>query len=180
MVAPTAKTLPIPPSAIAGRGVVHQFDVNEALGVLRCGEIPEDASLELLNGFLVHIDRSAVGGDSTMHSPGHRKSVRKLTALAAHIDTATRHVQIQSPIICGKRQMPEPDFAIVKGSDDDYTDRLPAAADTHCVIEVADSSWERDRNEKLPIYAQAGVPQYIILNLRSRSAEVFERPSEET
>ncbi len=111
-----------------------------------------------------------------MHSPGHRKAVRRLTALAAQLDNPKRHVQIQSPVVCGARQMPEPDFAIVRGSDDDYTDHLPAAADVECIIEVADSSLERDREEKRPIYARAGVPQYIILNLRNRTAEIYDSP----
>ena len=72
--------------------------------------------------------------------------------------------------------MPEPDFAVIRGSDDLYTDRLPAAADVFCLIEVADSSLERDQTEKLPVYARAGVVQYIILNLRNRTAEVYTRP----
>ena len=45
-----------------------------------------------------------------------------------------------------------------------------------CVIEVADSSYERDSGEKLIGYARAGIRQYIILNLRNRTAEVYTNP----
>jgi hypothetical protein len=169
-------TAPIPQSVLTGRGGLVQFTVDDVMQMIRQGLVAEDASAELLNGYIVHTDRSAQGGDPTMHSPGHRKAVRRLTALVAEIDAADRHVQIQSPIVCSSIQMPEPDFAVIRGSDDAYTDRLPAAADAFCVVEVADSSLERDRQEKLPIYARAGIVQYVILNLRNRTAEVYANP----
>ena len=64
---------------------------------------------------------------------------------------------------------------ILRGALDDYTD-LPTAADAFCVIEVADSSYDRDAGEKLTGYAKAGVQQYIIINLRTRAAEVHTQP----
>jgi Uma2 family endonuclease len=42
---------------------------------------------------------------------------------------------------------------------------------------VADSSYERDSGEKLTGYARVGVPQYIIINLRNRTAEIYSRPN---
>ncbi len=44
------------------------------------------------------------------------------------------------------------------------------------MIEVADSSYERDSGFKLAGYARAGIPQYIIINLRNRTAEVYTKP----
>jgi hypothetical protein len=173
MLMPAIAPTPVPASALAGRGGLVQFTVDDVLLMLRAGRLAEDASTELLEGYIVRADRSQFGGDPTTHSPGHRYTVRRLTGLAATIDSPQRCVQIQSPIVCGPRQMPQPDFAVIRGSDADYADRLPAAADVLCVIEVADSSLERDRFEKLPIYARSGVPQYVILNLRNRTAETY-------
>ena len=110
------------------------------------------------------------------HSPGHRYTVTQLGKLSATIDSPERHIQTQLPIVCGPSQMPEPDFAIVRGTNDDYMDRLPTAADALCVVEVADASLERDRDEKGPAYAQAGVRRYTILNLRNRTAELYTQP----
>ena len=180
--APAAAVSPppaVPPSAVAGRGPLVRFTVEDVLAMLRAGLLPEDATTELLDGCIVRKDRGEHGGDPMAHSPGHRYSVRRLTGLAAAIDGPDRRVQIQLPIVCGPDQMPEPDFAVIRGPDTDYMDRLPTAADTLCVIEVADSSLERDRNEKLPVYARAGVPQYVILNLRNRTAEVYAEPDRE-
>ena len=41
---------------------------------------------------------------------------------------------------------------------------------------MADASYERDAGEKLAGYAQAGVQQYVIVNLRNRTAEVYTNP----
>jgi hypothetical protein len=166
----------VPPSALTGRDGLVRFNVGDVQARIRAGMVDEDATTELLDGYIVHTDRSAYGGDPTAHSPAHRYSVRRLTALSATIDSPERNVQVQLPIICGPRQMPEPDFAIIRGPDTDYADRLPTAADAPCVIEVADSSLERDRDEKLPKRVRAGVPQYVILNLRNRTAEVYTEP----
>ncbi len=148
--------------------------------MLRAGLLPEDASTELLDGCLVRTDKSALEGDPARHSPGHRYTVTQLGELSAVINSPDRHVQIQLPIVCSPDQMPEPDFAIIRGPDTDYMDRLPTAADALCVVEVADSSLERDRDEKRPVYARAGVPRYIILDLRSRTAVVYEQPDRTT
>ena len=45
-----------------------------------------------------------------------------------------------------------------------------------CVIEVASSSLDRDRTVKQRIYAAAGIPQYVIVNLVHSRLEVFEKP----
>ena len=110
------------------------------------------------------------------HGTRHRKCVRRLAALSSRIDSADRHAQSQLPIVCGDGEMPEPDFAVVRGTDDDYDDALPTAADALCLVEVADSSLERDRDEKLPVYAAAGVPWYLIVNLRSNTLELYTDP----
>ena len=64
---------------------------------------------------------------------------------------------------------------ILRGTLESYAD-LPTAADAYCVVEVADSSYERDAGEKLAGYARAGIPQYVILNLRNRTAEIYTNP----
>jgi Uma2 family endonuclease len=64
---------------------------------------------------------------------------------------------------------------VLRGTLEEYTD-LPTAADAFCVVEVADSSYERDTGEKLRGYAWAGVQQYVVINLRNRIAEVYTNP----
>lgn len=144
--------------------------------MIRQRVLPEDASTELLGGLLVLKDQSDAGGDPLMHGPKHRLCIRLLTSLAGKVQTATRFAQVQLPVICANDEMPEPDFAIIRGTDREYAERLPTGADTFMVAEVADSSLERDAEEKLSIYAAAGIPQYLIVNLRNLAIEQYTDP----
>ena len=69
---------------------------------------------------------------------------------------------------------PEPDIAWV--SPRRYATGRPQAADVFLIIEVADSSLSYDRGDKAAMYAQAGIADYWIANLRDRVVEVHRDP----
>ncbi len=71
---------------------------------------------------------------------------------------------------------PEPDIAIIRGSDADYRGRLPTAADVALLVEVSESTLRQDRGQKRTAYARAGIPVYWIVNLVDRQVEVYTRP----
>jgi hypothetical protein len=179
MVAPTStladRFVPPPEPFVAGRWRVPRFTRSDAEALVRLGIVPEDASTELLHGLIVLKDRSAVGQDPEMVGKDHTKCVERLSDLRRRINGPTRHVRSQQPLVCSDTHMPEPDFMVLRGTLDDYAD-LPTAADAYCVVEVADSSYERDTGEKLIGYAKAGVRQYVVINLRNRTAEVYSDP----
>ncbi|MCA1615369.1 MAG: Uma2 family endonuclease, partial [Acidobacteria bacterium] len=52
----------------------------------------------------------------------------------------------------------------------------PTPADVLLVIEVADSTVETDRSVKLPLYAEAGVPEVWIVNLPGEVLEIYAGP----
>jgi hypothetical protein len=156
--------------------MVVKFTRNDVEAMVRQGVIPEDSSIELLDGMIVLKDRSARDQDPTTIGPDHRKSVERLSALRKIIDSDLRHVESQQPLVCSEIHEPEPDFMVLRGRLEDYAD-LPTACDAFCVVEVADSSYERDSGEKLIGYARAGIHQYIILNLRAGVAEVYTSPN---
>ncbi len=167
--------LPPPEPWIAGRWRVPHFTRADAEAMIRIGIIPEDASTELLHGVIVLKDRSAHDQDPTMIGKDHRKCVERFSALRKAIDCEVRHVESQQPLVCSDIHQPEPDIMVLRGTLDDYAD-LPLAADAYCVVEVADSSLDRDEGIKLYWYARAGVPQYVVVNLRNRTAEVYTSP----
>lgn len=70
------------------------------------------------------------------------------------------------------RSVPEPDFAIARGTRDDYENRHPGPADLVLLIEVSDTSVDCDRGIKKNIYARSGIVEYWIVNIcghRSKS-----------
>ena len=160
------------------RGGLVRFTVDDVLTMIRQGILPEDSTVELLNGLVVLKDRSDLGEDPLMHGPKHRMCIRLLTAWASRIETPNRHAQIQLPIVCGGDEMPGPDFALLRGNDRDYAERLPTNADVFLVAEAADSSLERDQIDKLDIYARSGIAHYLILNLRNATIECFSDPDQ--
>src|SRR5690349_18498685 len=123
----------LPPKPfLAGRWLLPRFTRHDAEVLVKVGIIPEDAATELLNGAIVLKDRAASGEDISMIGQGHRKCVELLSALRKSIDSTVRHVESQQPLVCSETHVPEPNFMVLRGTLNDYTD-LPAAADALCV-----------------------------------------------
>ncbi len=69
---------------------------------------------------------------------------------------------------------PEPDGSwVVKRN---YWGGKPGPKDILLIIEVADSSLEEDTGEKGVLYAEAGIREYWVVNLRDRNVEVRREP----
>lgn len=122
----------------------------------------QDERLELLKGRLVLM--------SPQNAP-HATAVRKLNKLLVRLCGDVADVRPQSPILAGEDSEPEPDFAVVEPSES--TNHPETAL---LVVEVADSSLTRDRDVKGPIYAEAGYPEYWIVNLPERCVEIYRDP----
>jgi Uma2 family endonuclease len=143
-----------------------RLSLDQYHAMIRDGRLPEDSRFELLHGRLVRKDRSVLGADPVRHSPMHAAVVALLTKLISRINGPDRHLQIQLPISIAPDHEPEPDGAVILGVILDFLDHLPGPKDVACVIEVAHSSLERDEEDKGPIYAGAGIGQYLIIDLR--------------
>lgn len=73
---------------------------------------------------------------------------------------------------------PEPDVVVVRGDTRQYLDRHPGAEDIALVIEVSDTTLQRDRNTKKRAYGRSGIPIYWIVNLSESQIEVYTQPSQ--
>ncbi len=140
--------------------------------MLETGILAEGEPIELLDGLLVPKDR----GEGMTINPLHRFIVSRLMMLASDFEARGCHLQLQSPITIEPEHEPEPDGLVVRGTPEDYVQRHPGPADVSCLIEVSSSSLLRDRTTKQRIFAQAGIEQYIILNLAEDQVEVYEDP----
>jgi Uma2 family endonuclease len=144
--------------------------------MIRDGVLEEGEPYELLDGHIVRKDRSKEGEDPMTVGYDHAWVIRKLTRLGRQLEPFGYYMQVQLPITLAPDHEPEPDGAIVKGTEDDYRHRHPSAADILCVIEVADASLRRDRTTKQRIYADAGIEDYILINRPQRTIEVYTQP----
>ena len=110
----------------------------------------------------------------------HEVCVTRLTTLLVQ-KTAGRAIvwpQNYSIRLPGSNSRPEPDVTLLRWRDDYYANARPTPQDVLLVIEVAESSVQRDRTVKGPLYAEAGIPEYWIVNLQDSVIEVYSDPIE--
>lgn len=132
------------------------------------GVLPPDARVELVDGSLVEM--SPQGSQ-------HFTAIRNVEEALRDAFRAGFDVRAQGPLALSETDEPEPDVAVVPGTIDDYRDAHPSEA--VLVVEVADTSLDFDRSEKLQAYARGAVPEYWILNLRDQCLEVYRAPAGE-
>jgi Uma2 family endonuclease len=149
------------------REPVWRFTVAQYHRMVQLGILTEDDPVELLAGWLVQ---------KMTKNPPHRVATRLVRNALEAIIPDGWYVETQEPITLADSE-PEPDVAIILGNTRDYLDRHPGATEVALVVEVSDSTLERDRTLKQAIYAQAGIPTYWILNLSDRTLECYSSPS---
>jgi Uma2 family endonuclease len=142
-------------------------------GILEDGE-----PIELIEGALIYKDRRDDAGGIMTHGAQHLRVLNKLMALLSQwVASRAVFLQVQGPIVVSETSEPEPDCCLVHGTPDDYADEVPQAADVLAVFEVAYSSLRSDRRTKQRLYANAGIPCYVIVNLQDHVVEVLSEPS---
>jgi len=141
------------------------------------GWLPEDTGAELIDGFIVRKDRSAAGEDPMTIGDRHRLAVNELVDVAPAFKLFGCFLQIQQPVSMPPDGEPEPDASIARGRSRDYADGPPGPPDVLCVIEVSDSSLLRDTTVKLRIYAEAGTPVYVVVDLQHDVVLVHRDPN---
>jgi Uma2 family endonuclease len=108
----------------------------------------------------------------------HVMALRLLAiALDAFLADLPFFVSTQDPIQLDDFSEPEPDCAIVRGTILDYVDRHPCPSDIALVVEVADSTLKYDTEVKDKLYAQSGITDYWVLDLKNRQLHVFRNPT---
>lgn len=140
---------------------VEQYHQMIDAGILKDGD-----PIELLEGLLIL---------KMTKNPPHILAVRLCSTLLTRFLPEGWFMSKEDPISTSDSE-PEPDLAIIRGSPRDYPDNLPAPTAVGLVIEVSDSTLQRDRALKRRVYAAAGIPTYWIVNLVERTLEVYTLP----
>lgn len=147
----------------------HHFSVEDYHRMGEAG-IFEGQRVELLNGKIV---------DMSPIKSNHAGTVKRLVRLLSDLLDDSYLLSVQDPIQLDTSSEPQPDLAILKFREDFYTRSHPTPEDTVLLIEVADSSLEKDRTVKLPLYASAGIPEVWIVNLPEQQVERYREPAQD-
>ena len=109
----------------------------------------------------------------------HRAFVDNLTRLLARRLPDEAIVSVQGPLALADDTEPEPDLTVLQRRAVPYKEREAWAEDALLVIEVADTSLAYDRSTKLRLYAEAGIPEYWVVDCTAEAVEVHRRPGPE-
>ena len=145
-------------SIVAVKWTLEDYHQLIAAGVL------DNKSVELLQGEVVQMSPEA---------PLHSNCIRQSAKLVRKQVSADYEVSEAHPITLSDSE-PEPDIALIRAGN--YDTRHPGAEDTLLVIEFANTSLEKDLEEKRLTYARAGIVEYWVVDLRDRRVIVFRTP----
>lgn len=134
--------------------------------MVQSGILTDDDPVELLEGWLV---------TKMPKNPPHRLATQLMREALADLVPAGWYVDAQEPITTTDSE-PEPDVVIVRGDRRSYRDRHPGPEDVALVVEVSDTTLQRDRTTKQRLYAAAGIASYWIVNLVDGQIEVYQEP----
>ncbi|HIK11180.1 MAG TPA: Uma2 family endonuclease [Oscillatoriaceae cyanobacterium M33_DOE_052] len=81
------------------------------------------------------------------------------------------------PITLPNRSEPEPDIAIVQPRGREYLNHHPYPENIYWVMEYSNTSLDKDATVKYHIYAEAGIPEYWLVNLRTEELIVYRHPN---
>ncbi|MDQ6694852.1 MAG: Uma2 family endonuclease [Chloroflexota bacterium] len=143
------------------------WSTDEYEQMIRKGILAEDERVELIRGEVVKM--AAIG-------PRHLACVILLQEMFHELLGRTDMVSTQNSIRLHDNSMPQPDIALLKRRRNAYADQLPTARDVLLLVEVVDSSLQADRTAKVPLYAEAGIPQVWLVNLEKGVVEVYSDP----
>ncbi|MBH8563884.1 Uma2 family endonuclease [Nostoc sp. CENA67] len=143
--------------------IIAKWSIDEYHRMIEAG-ILSDRKVELLQGEIVEI--SPEGEPHAYCSDEAGEYLAKLLAGRAKVRQA-------KPITLPNNSEPEPDIAIVQALGREYREHHPYPENIFWLIEYANSSLEKDLEIKSKIYAQAGISEYWVVNLKKLHLVVF-------
>lgn len=155
-----------PPAALAPTR--RRFTVAEYYAMGDAGILFGNDRTELLDGNV--IARPPIGD-------WHAASVKLFANTMPPALQGRAMVAVQDPVRLDENSEPQPDVMLLLWRDDFYGGGHPGPADVLLLIEVSDTTVDYDRNEKLPLYAQAGIPEAWIVNRPAGRIEAHTDPS---
>lgn len=143
------------------------FTVDEYDTMIKAGVFDGKESFELIEGEFV---KKMTQGDL------HIGCINVLTWILRNDLPKMYLYSIQNAVRINIFSAPEPDVALLRFRNDFYSTGKARPEDILLLIEVADTTVSSDRQIKIPLYAQAEVPEVWLVNLPRKIIEVYTEP----
>lgn len=143
-----------------------KFTLDDVFEMMRIGALDPDAKVELIDGELVEMSPQ-----NSPHMEAKRYLIRRFTLelpqeVSFHVEGTLR---------LAPESAPSPDFFFHRTTLDPEQVR---AADVLWLLEVADSSLNRDLRAKAALYARFGVADYWVIDTSRRRFFIHRRPEQ--
>lgn len=146
----------------------HRFTLDDWHQMIEAGVLRKDQRLELLDGEIYEM--------APIYPP-HASVVDRLARLLITRLGTRAIVRVQGAVPARPRSEPQPDVAVLRERADFYRSAHPEADEVHLIIEVADTTLDRD-HAKLRLYATAGMREVWIVDIGAERVEVHRDPRE--
>ncbi len=147
-------------SSASNRMTVDEFE--------RYADSQGDERIELIDGHVI--------GRGEM-KPAHVLAMGLVKLAVEPMLPNGRFIRKDEPVRIPDFNEPFPDLAVAHGDLRTYADRHPGPEDISLVIEISDTTLDKDQGPKWANYARARIPIYWIVNLIDRQIEVYTEPS---
>ena len=146
---------------------IHKYTVAEYHVMGEAGILTQNDRVELIDGEIVQMP--PIGSS-------HQETVDVLTELFVSLVSGEARVRVQGPVRLGERGEPEPDLLLLRRREGFYRSAHPQPNDVFLAVEVSETTLRYDRNVKVPLYAQQGIPEVWLVNLPAETVEVYRDP----
>lgn len=144
-----------------------RFSVDEYYKMIELGMLKDYEKAEIIDGEL--IQKMTIGDK-------HAAVVDRLNRIFVRNVSDDILVRIQNPLRLSDFNEPEPDLVLADLTKYDGN-RHPRPQEVILLVEVSDSTLKYDRDFKIPLYAEAGIPEVWIVNLPNNIIEIHQKPS---
>lgn len=146
---------------------IYRFSVAQYQRMVELGILGPDDKVELLEGYVVN---------KMSRDLAHDSAIQRILHTLLRLLPPGWDVRIQMAIELSDSK-PEPDCSIVKGDYSTFRARHPNPTDVGLVLEVANTSLDRNIQEKSQIYARSNIVTYWVIDLTNSAVHVFTQPS---
>lgn len=143
-----------------------RFSVDEYYKLIELGMLKDYERAEIIDGELV---KKMTIGDR------HALVVDLLTRFFIKNVSNEIRVGVQNPLRISDYNEPEPDIVLSDLTKYDGK-RHPRPEEVILLVEVSDATLKYDRDVKLPLYAEAGIAEVLIVNLKKNIVEIHQNP----
>jgi Uma2 family endonuclease len=152
------------PLAQSETGGPFRFTLEQFFGLSEGGAFG-DYRVELLNGGLFVMPRQG---------PPHAELVRRLNEQMVSRFASRFRVSPQCPVVllAPPPDYVEPDMALLKLKD--YSERDVTSEDVELIVEISDSTLQRDQGEKLEAYARNRIPEAWVLDVNAKLLHIYQ------